>query len=155
MLKIVGIGAMDLNKMIGYQNDLPWNCPLDLKFFKENTLNKTIVMGSNTYRSIGMSLPNRRNIVLSKTSNFKGVETYTSVEDILKLNEDLMIIGGNQIYKLFKDYYTHFIITSIKHTFKADTKLDLNFDDKKLIWRSGIKKCSNSQLELEHLIYKF
>ena len=66
-MKIKLITAYDKNKLIGVDNKLPWDLPEDLKHFKKSTLNKTIIMGKNTYLSLKKPLPNRVNIVISRT----------------------------------------------------------------------------------------
>ena len=100
------IWAQDSNGGIGKDGKLPWHISEDLKNFKKITNNSTIIMGRKTWDSLPFKpLPNRRNIVLSKTHQNK-VETYTSYNDcIAKLKKDnvekIFIIGGRSIYKLF------------------------------------------------------
>lgn len=101
---IVAIGK---NNEIGKNNQLLWHIPEDLKKFKEITQGKTVVMGRNTFKSIGKILPNRNNIVLSKNlqniSNKKNLEIYDNFSKIIKKYknsvEEVFIIGGAQIYK--------------------------------------------------------
>lgn len=99
------IVAMDNNQLIGNNNALPWNLPADLAYFKKVTTNKTIIMGRKTYDSIGKPLSNRRNIILSRTSNnSKNRETYGSIREALdacEQNSEVMIIGGVSIYSQF------------------------------------------------------
>lgn len=76
------IAAMSLQGVIGKDNQLPWHYPEDLKYFRAKTLGHTVVMGRNTFLSLGKPLPKRRNIVL--TSNpITGVECYLNKEDFL------------------------------------------------------------------------
>src|SRR5699024_10739477 len=63
------IVAIDQNNVIGYQNEMPWHLPKDLRFFKEKTTGHTIVMGRKTFESIGKVLPNRKHIVLTSKKN--------------------------------------------------------------------------------------
>src|SRR5690625_3451929 len=77
------IAAMDKNNVIGYKNDMPWSLPNDLKHFKNVTSHSTIIMGRKTYESIGRPLPNRRNIILSRS----GYETEDVVEVISSIEE--------------------------------------------------------------------
>ena len=101
---IVAIGK---NNEIGKNNKLLWHIPEDLKKFKETTLGKTVVMGRNTFKSIGKILPNRNNIVLSKNlqniNNKKNLEICDDFSKIIKKYknsvEEVFIIGGAQIYK--------------------------------------------------------
>lgn len=101
---IVAIGN---NNEIGKNNKLLWHIPEDLKKFKEITQGKTVVMGRNTFKSIGKILPNRNNIVLSKNlqniNNKKNLEICDNFSKIIKKYknsvEEVFIIGGSQIYK--------------------------------------------------------
>lgn len=104
MQKIALIAAIAKNNAIGINNKLIYWLPNDLKRFKELTTGHTIIMGSNTFRSLPKgALPNRRNIVLSrKESSFPGTETFKSLEEALAncINEEIVyIIGGEMLYK--------------------------------------------------------
>ena len=100
------IWAQDINGGIGVKGKLPWHISEDLKNFKKITNHSTIIMGRKTWDSLPLKpLPNRRNIVLSKTKH-NLVETYNSYEKCMKkLKKDnikkIFIIGGRSIYKLF------------------------------------------------------
>jgi len=76
------IAAMSINRVIGHHNQLPWHYSQDLQFFKKITTNKVVVMGHNTYKSIGKPLPNRRNVVMTHKS-IEGVETFVSIPAML------------------------------------------------------------------------
>jgi dihydrofolate reductase len=82
--------AIDKNRVMGCDNQLPWHMPADLQHFKKLTLNKTIVMGRKTYESIGRPLPLRRNIILTHDKNFiaEGCEVFHCPEDILNALSD-------------------------------------------------------------------
>lgn len=99
------IVAMDKNQLIGKDNALPWHLPADLGYFKKTTTGKTVLMGRRTYDSIGKPLSNRRNIILSHTSNSsKNRETFSSIRaalDACKNEEEVMVIGGMSIYNQF------------------------------------------------------
>ena len=104
MQKIALIAAIAKNNAIGVDNKLIYWLPNDLKRFKELTTGHTIIMGSNTFRSLPKgALPNRRNIVLSrKETAFPGTETLSSLEEALAncKNEDIVyIIGGEMLYR--------------------------------------------------------
>jgi dihydrofolate reductase len=79
------IFAMDQNRLIGRENGLPWYLPADLKYFKQVTSGKTVIMGRKTYESIGKPLSNRTNFVLTTQKDFQphGCTTFTSIEDLL------------------------------------------------------------------------
>ncbi len=104
MYKLALIAAIAKNNAIGHENRLIYWLPNDLKRFKGLTTGHTIIMGSNTFRSLPKgALPNRRNIVLSrKEKEFPGCETFSSLEEALTncTNEDIVyIIGGEMLYK--------------------------------------------------------
>ena len=104
MYKVALIAAIANNNAIGIENKLIYWLPNDLKRFKELTTGHTIIMGSNTFRSLPKgALPNRRNIVLSRKENsFPGTETFKSLEEALAncMNEEIVyIIGGEMLYK--------------------------------------------------------
>lgn len=114
--------AYDENQVIGYQNQLPWHLPNDLKHFKKLTTGKTIAMGRSTFESIGSPLPNRRNIVLTHSTTFQAdnVEIIHQLEDILLLDE-VMIIGGASVYEQLLPHADQLYITEIHHSFQGDT----------------------------------
>lgn len=113
------IYACDEQGAIGKDGDLPWRQSTDLQHFKRVTLNKTIVMGRKTWDSLGKALPSRRNIVMSR----KGVENIECMtfEQVLELAEDeeVMIIGGGEIYALFLEHAKE-IHRTIIHTIVED-----------------------------------
>jgi dihydrofolate reductase len=116
--------AMDQNKAIGKDNDLPWYLPNDLKHFKKTTMGKPIVMGRKTYESIGKPLPGRENIVVTRDTGYQaeGTTVVHSVEEVLQVDaEEICVIGGNEIFKLFFSSADRLYITEIHHSFDADT----------------------------------
>lgn len=119
--------AHDPNRVIGRNNQLPWHIPEDLAYFKKHTINKAIVMGRNTFESIGRPLPKRRNIVVSRQKDLtiEGVDVVNSIEDAVKLAEEfhpeVMIIGGEQIFKTVLPTADRLYITLIHDEFEGDT----------------------------------
>ena len=117
------IFACDENGAIGKNGDLPWRQSSDLQHFKRTTLNKTVVMGRKTWESLGKPLPNRRNVVMTRQGVEDDVEVM-SFDAIMRLSddEDVMIIGGGEIYALFLPYAKEIHRTMI-HTVveEADT----------------------------------
>jgi len=122
-IQLTFILAMDENQLIGSNNDLPWRLPADLKYFKKQTLNKTILMGRKTCESLPFVLPKRRNIVLTKNIHFfrQDFETIHKIDAINDLKGEIMVIGGAMIYKLLMPYTTKLLITKIHHKFSGDT----------------------------------
>jgi dihydrofolate reductase len=99
-MTISAIVATDINGLIGKGNTLPWHLPADLQYFKYITSGKAIIMGRKTFESLGRPLPNRKNIVISRTKvQDDRIETYPSLEEALAHHSDCFIIGGAQIYR--------------------------------------------------------
>ena len=96
------IYAADKQGAIGKDGALPWRQSTDLLHFKQVTLNKTVVMGRKTWDSLGKPLPNRRNIVMTRQDDFDAAERM-DVDQVLSLSKDeeVVIIGGGEIYDLF------------------------------------------------------
>lgn len=117
---IIGIVATAKNFAIGKDGKLPWHHSADLKFFKQTTAGNAVVMGFNTWNSIGKPLPNRLNIVLSRAAeieNQPGVLLLRSKAEVLALanylNCDLYIIGGAKTYENFADAIEKWIVTEV------------------------------------------
>ncbi|MDJ0653448.1 MAG: dihydrofolate reductase [Xanthomonadales bacterium] len=98
------IVAMDRNRAIGFDGQMPWHLPADLGHFKQATMGTALVMGRKTYAAIGRPLPGRRNIVITRNPGFQadGCDTAGDLEQALTLAGDsaVMIIGGGEIYAL-------------------------------------------------------
>ena len=121
MYKLALIAAIAKNNAIGFENRLIYWLPNDLKRFKELTTGHTIIMGSNTFRSLPKgALPNRRNIVLSrKESEFPGCETFSSLEEALANCSDtelVYIIGGEMLYKTALPHADILCLTEVDDT---------------------------------------
>lgn len=121
MYKVALIAAIAQNNAIGLNNKLIYWLPNDLKRFKALTTGHTIIMGSNTFRSLPKgALPNRRNIVLSrKESEFPGCEHFTSLQEALQscTNEEVVyIIGGETLYKAAMPIADLLCLTEVKDT---------------------------------------
>ncbi|MDA7841768.1 dihydrofolate reductase [Gammaproteobacteria bacterium] len=118
--------AMDENRLIGNKNKIPWHIPGELKRFREITMGKPIVMGRKTHESIGRVLDGRQNIVLSSNLSYKkeGVTVYHDFFDIindLSGHDEVMIIGGSEIYKIALPYTSKLYITHINKKYSGDT----------------------------------
>ena len=135
------IFAMDPQGLIGKGNDLPWHYPEDLAYFKRTTLNKTVLMGLETFRSIlarnKKPLPNRHLVVASlEPFSYPGVAVTTDLIAYLKANrqEDLFVIGGKTIYELSLPYADRLYITQIKEAHEGDVFLSVDLSGFSLIW---------------------
>jgi dihydrofolate reductase len=105
-MRISLVVAASTNNVIGSDGELPWHLPGDLKNFKRLTTGKPIVMGRKTHESIGRPLPNRRNVVITRDPDYEaaGCDVVASPEAVLALLDDaeeIMIIGGGQVYAVF------------------------------------------------------
>jgi len=120
------IAAMDKNRVIGKGGKLPWNLPADMKYFKDKTLGKPVIMGRKTYESVGKPLPNRTNIIVTHNQDYKaeGCIVVHSVDEALKAAEnaeEVMIIGGSQIYEEFLPKANKLYLTIIDTEIEGDT----------------------------------
>ena len=115
------IVAFDKNLAIGKDNKLCWRQSADLKRFKQLTTGKTVVMGRKTYESIGKPLPNRNNIVMTRSNiEIENCKVVNSIDDVLKIKDDVFIIGGGEIYKQFLHLSNKLYVTEIDVEIEAD-----------------------------------
>ncbi len=119
------IAAMDRNRLIGNNNQLPWHLPADLAHFKQVTMGKPIIMGRKTYESIGRPLPGRTNIVLTRSADFQadGVVLEHTLEAAINSAgdvEEVMIIGGGTIYEMALPIADRLYLTYVESAFEGD-----------------------------------
>jgi Dihydrofolate reductase len=159
------IVAMDRNDLISSNSKLPWHIPTDLKYFKRITYSRTVVMGRKTFESIGRTLPNRNNIVITTDRlatfhyNYPNCFIANSVCDVLQLHTefdvDTFIIGGTQIYQLFLPIVDKMYITHINGEFDGDAyfpKYDLK--EWELESSYGVIKENETLYDLIFAVYK-
>jgi len=127
------IVAIAQNRVIGNKQQLPWNIPEDMKFFREMTTNSVVIMGRKTFESIGRALPNRVNIIVSRTlpqtiaQDLKNpnIIVAQSLEDAIALakqeHKPIFIIGGAQLYTQGLTVATKAYITQIPKVYEGDT----------------------------------
>lgn len=131
MKTLAMIVARSRNGVIGRDNQLPWRLPEDLRYFKRMTVGKPVIMGRNTWESLGRPLPDRNNIVITRNTHFSAhgatvvndLETALLLADALadarKTNE-IMIIGGAQIYAAALPQVTRAYITEVDADIAGD-----------------------------------
>lgn len=107
-MKLIAIVAHDQNLLIGNHGALPWHLPEDFANFKACTMGHPVIMGGATFLSIGRPLPNRRNMVLSRTLEPRaGIEIFASIPDCLTALRDVdgnvFVLGGSNVYGQFLD----------------------------------------------------
>ena len=125
MKDLIIIAAIGTNNELGSNNNLIWHLPGDLKFFKENTMNKSIVMGYNTFKSLPGLLKGRNHIVVThKNIDIPKVKIVNSIDDLMvylkTLDEDVYVIGGAKLYKELMPYASKMLITHIEDSKPAD-----------------------------------
>ena len=128
------IVAATLNGVIGKDNQMPWHLPADLAWFRQNTTGKPVIMGRKTFESIGRPLPKRTNIVLSrKPYEYEGViwkESLESALEAVKESEEIMLIGGGELFKQYLPYADKLYLTQIQAHIDGDTFFPLlNWDE--------------------------
>ncbi len=124
-MKIVLVAAMDRDGLIGRGDALPWRLPADLQHFRALTMGKPILMGRRTFESIGRPLPGRHNIVLSSDPDFRpeGVTVVRDLDEAIAAAgdvEELMVIGGANVYAQLLDRADRLELTEIDHAFEGD-----------------------------------
>ena len=126
-MEIFLIAAVDKNLAIGKDGKIPWHIKEDLQYFQKNTLNTAMIMGRSTFDSIGKPLPNRQNIVMTRSpANREGVievlDAESAIKEAKRASNKISIIGGESIYKEFLPLANRLLITEINITVKgADT----------------------------------
>lgn len=151
---IITIAAISSNGVIGIDNKLPWHLPADILRFKQLTTNNTVVMGRKTFESIGRPLPRRKNIILSRNSEWEhtGVTKIGNLSEIDKSDDEkIFIIGGSQIYNEYINISDVLEITLIDKEFEGDSffpKIDKN------IWiESKRESFKNDEFEYHYITY--
>ncbi len=150
---LIIVVAHDPNLVIGNNGELPWRYPEDLKHFKATTLGNTIIMGRGVFEELNETpLPGRRNIVLSRSKKYEGVETYTSLEEALNKIEDeeVFIIGGGVLYKETLPIVDKMIVTEVKKEYEGDTFFPEYRDEIGSTW---VEKSREEKDDLSFIVY--
>lgn len=132
-MKISLIVARTLNHVIGKENQIPWNLPVDLAWFRQNTLGKPVIMGRKTYESIGRLLPKRPNIILSR-SGFCVEGAYTAqnfaqaaeLAETFANTDEIMVIGGGELFKQTIPQADRLYLTEIQAETEGDTLFEFD-----------------------------
>ena len=122
---LTAVVAMDPNRLIGANEKLPWHMPDDLAFFKRTTLGHPVLMGRKTFESIGRPLPKRRNIVITRDPSWThaGVEVIHSPEEIAKVEGQVFLIGGAEIYAAMASLIDEWLVSHVHEIHDGDTYL--------------------------------
>jgi dihydrofolate reductase len=123
-MSITLIAAVAANGVIGKDNALPWRLPADMAFFKAQTTGKTVLMGRKTFESLGRPLPNRTNVVLSRTLKEapEGCRLVRSIDEAVAEygGGEIMVIGGAEIYALALKDADRMLLTEIGRSYEGD-----------------------------------
>lgn len=158
MENISMIAAIGKNNELGKDNQLIWRLPNDLKFFKKTTMNKDIIMGSNTFYSLPKLLPGRKHIVLTtKNIDNDQILVLHSKEELIeylkKVKQEVMIIGGASIYTQMLEYAEKLYLTEID-AIEPDADAyfpQINYQD----WKSEILgNNKDNDISYKHVLYK-
>ena len=152
------IAAVARNRAIGFQNKLIYWLPNDLKRFKALTTGHTIIMGRNTFLSLPKgALPNRRNVVLSRTqTEFPGCDTYSSLEEALNNctpDEDIYIIGGAAVYQQALAIADRLCLTEIDDIPEQADAFFPDYSEWKEAWREEHKKYEKHEHDFAFVDY--
>lgn len=129
------------NNVIGKDNDIPWYLPADLKYFKKTTIGKHILMGRKCYQSIGMPLPKRTNIIVTRDPYFISSNCLIarSIEEGLEMaydngEKECFIIGGGTVYEQTQKLWDRLYLTQVDLNVEGDVFFpEVNFDEWQLI----------------------
>lgn len=117
-MSITMIAAMDRNRTIGIGNKMPWRLPAEMAYFTKMTTGKTVLMGRKTFESLRKPLKDRRNVVLTRQEQFQpeGCEVVHSLQEALELckEDELMVMGGADIYAQFMPYADTLLLTAVE-----------------------------------------
>lgn len=142
-MKLALICAMSENRVIGRDNGLPWHLSEDLKYFKRTTMGSCMIMGRNTWESIGRALPGRTSIVISSNTKYvaEGAEVVGSLQQAIELAETIsvetgsaeaFVIGGAVLYQVALPLADTLHLTRVHAEVEGDTYLH-EFDESN--WR--------------------
>ncbi|GIU47629.1 type 3 dihydrofolate reductase [Shewanella sp. KT0246] len=150
-MRIAMIAAMANNRVIGKDNKMPWHLPEDLKHFKAMTLGKPVVMGRKTFESIGRPLPGRHNIVITRQSDYQPdgvscVNSFEAAKDLVSDCDELVVIGGGQLYKEILPVADILYLTFIDLTVDGDTFFP-EWDDGNWKLTEKVVEINESQLQ--------
>lgn len=156
------IAAIGQNRELGKKGDLIWNLPNDLKFFKETTMGKTVVMGKNTFNSLPRMLPGRKHVILTDNDDFnKDVSACEVIYDKVNLisyvqerakTQDIYVIGGASMYAMFVNICDFMYLTEID---AEDKEADVYFPrfNKEEWEREIVGKNSDNNICYYHVKY--
>ncbi|KMQ73701.1 dihydrofolate reductase [Marinobacter subterrani] len=161
------IVAMSRNRVIGRNNNLPWYLPGDLRYFKQATMGKPIIMGRKTWDSIGRPLPGRMNVVISRNETWEaptGTVAAKSLQEALVKAEaqaeleggdEVMIIGGGQIYAEALPMVDRMYVTLVHAEVEGDAFFpEVNWEEWEEIGREDFSASDNNPYDYSFVVYQ-
>lgn len=160
-MKISVIVARTQNKVIGKDNQMPWHLPVDLAWFRQNTVGKPVIMGRKTYESIGRLLPKRPNIILSRSGfEVEGAYSATSLEQAVELaksfanSDEIMIIGGGELFKQALPTADTLYLTEIQADIEGDTFFEFDEENWQLVEEKWSEVDENNPYRCRFMVLK-
>lgn len=165
-ISVALIVAAASNGVIGVNNQLPWHLPEDLKYFKNITMGKPIVMGRKTFESIGRALPGRLNVVISRQADLplpEGVVLQSTIEQALEYAkqyaaeqgiEQVMVIGGEQIYRASMAYADTLYLTEVDAAIEGDAWFEYQADEWQLQHAESHAACEKNPFNYRFCEFK-
>jgi len=158
-MSVTMIAAAARGGVIGANNRLPWRLPADMAYFVANTKGKTVLMGRKTFESLGKPLRNRTNVVMSRTlaAPPEGCELVRSAEEAMEKygDRELMVIGGEEIYRLMLPMADRILLTEIDHSFAGDAYFpELDPNTWTLVSRTPGVRDENNDLPYSFAVYE-
>lgn len=158
------IVAMADERVIGINNSLPWKLPSDMRWFRQHTLGKPIIMGRKTFESFGgRTLPDRTNIVITRDANYKakGIIVVTSIEQAIEqaslsadVVEEAMIIGGASFYEQMLTKVDRMYLTFVHTSLQGDAWFpEYNLDDWREIERIDVEADDKNAFAHSFVVY--
>ena len=158
-MKIILIAALDKGRVIGNEGSIPWNIQEDLNYFREKTTNKAIIMGRKTFESIGRPLPNRLNIVMTRSKEqiddvIIAPNKEVAIEKGRGFSSEIFVIGGEYIYKEFLEMASEMLLTEIDLDTEGDTYFPKWEESEWLEVSREAKKDDSQKINYEFVRYK-
>jgi dihydrofolate reductase len=158
-MAVTMIAAAASNGVIGVNNRLPWRLPADMAYFVAQTKGKPVLMGRKTFESLGKPLRDRMNVILSRTltESPEGCVIVRSASEAMNrfADEELMVIGGEEIYRLMLPYANRILLTEIEREYDGDAYFPA-FDRKewKLVSRTPGERDNRNDLPYAFCVYE-
>jgi len=155
------IVAAAKNRVIGMHNQIPWYLPADLKYFKKITTNHHVIMGRNTFNSIGRPLPNRTNVIVTRDIFFAATDCLVahSVDEALELAYDngeteAFIIGGGQIYEQSQEYWDKIYLTEVNLEPEGEVFFpEINLKEWRLTFKQPLLADEKNEMDYTFKVY--